>query len=440
MKQMILVLVILLLLLCLTACGTQKETVPSNEISAAATAEGNPTLPTDSEIEETVNMPQVTNPIVPKVYPEIPELWKINCEDYVLLRQEPDGTGGITWIAPDEKLQLLGWNGLYAYVSYEGRKGYVMSNLIAPDSPEWIANCLNTVEVTDEYSYEQMLSDMERLSRKYRDDVILDTIGYSESGLSIPVMVLGNTKATRHVLLQGAMHGREHMTAWLLMAMADCWLEQGLFSEDDNVCFHIIPMSNPDGVKISQSGTLNEEQTVIYQSDSLKGYTHQNITDYASQWKANALGIDINRNFPSGWYRSMMRQEPSSQRYGGETPFTAAEAIALRDYTQKYPFDITISYHSSGCVIYYEFGNQELANRASKELALTVNEITGYDLEGSGGVDGAGYKDWAIDVMQIPSLTIEIGCKDSPLDENEIYSIFARNLYVFPTLMERLMP
>ena len=44
----------------------------------------------------------------------------------------------------------------------------------------------------------------------------------------------------------------------------------------------------------------------------------------------------------------------------------------------------------------------------------------------------AGYKDWVIDTLEIPSLTIEIGCEEAALAEREIYSIFVRNYRVLP--------
>lgn len=396
-----------------------------------------PAIETLPSVIETAPPVQVTYPVEEKEPPQIPQVWTANCEYYMPLYAYPDEGEVRAWIERGDEMQLLDWSGTFAHVSYYGMWGYVMSCDIIPQNSAWVQDCLNTVSVTATYTYDQMLADMEALAHEYRHVVTLDMIGYSELGLKIPVMQLGDINAPRHVLLQGAMHGREHMTAWLLMAMADCWLEQGLFSQD-KVCFHIIPMTNPDGVQISQSGTLNALQMDIYQRDLDYGYAYWSEAYHAEQWKANGLGVDINRSFPSGWEETPMRPYPSSERYGGETPFEAAEAIALRDYTYLYPFDVTISYHSSGCVIYYDFGAQKWANSASKEFGLAANEITGYYLAGSGGVGGAGYKDWAIDVMQIPSLTIEIGCYDSPLAENELYSTFARNLYILPMLMERL--
>jgi hypothetical protein len=139
------------------------------------------------------------------------------------------------------------------------------------------------------------------------------------------------------------------------MAIADYWLEQDVLSCGD-VCYHIIPMSNPDGVTISQTGTLNGMQQQIHRSDLQKGYTSQTETAYAAGWKANGEGVDPNKNFPAGWELIDDRSEPSSEQYQGTEPFSAAEAAALRDYTLKYDFDTTIGKYQA--FVDYVFGFQ----------------------------------------------------------------------------------
>ena len=278
-----------------------------------------------------------------------------------------------------------------------------------------------------------MIEDMDALRNQYPDEVTVSSIGTTELGRNIPVIRIGDLDARYHVLLQGAIHGREHLTAWLLMATADYWLDHGIHGYGD-VCYHIIPMTNPDGVMISQTGLLNDAQHEIYLSDKENGYTTRSERSYAERWKANGEGIDINRNFPAGWELIDDRSGPSSQKYRGTKPFSAAEAVALRDYTLKFAFDATVSYHATGSLIYYSYGDQEPVNTKSESLAKAVREISGYDLASSNGIDGAGYKDWVIEQLGIPSLTIEIGCEEAALAQREIYSIFARNYRVLPAV------
>ena len=364
--------------------------------------------------------------------PAIPTVWSANCKEYISLRSTPGGEV-IGTIPKGASMELQSWDGKYAQVRYRGQEGYVLTNYIMPEDDSYFAQCLDTVAPANVYSYEQMIRDMEQLQTQYPGAVSVSSIGTSEQGREIPVIRIGDRNAKYHVLLQGSIHGREHLTAWLLMAMADYWLDHGILGYGD-VCYHIIPMTNPDGVSVAQTGLLNDAQYEIYLSDRQNGYTSENADSYAASWKANGEGTDINRNFPAGWEEIDDRTGPSSQRYQGSAPFSSREAVALRDYTLKYAFDATVSYHATGSLIYCTYGDQEQVNSRSKSLARAVQEISGYDLAESGGVDGAGYKDWVIEELGIPSLTVEVGCEEAALAEREIYSIFVRNYRILPAI------
>lgn len=364
----------------------------------------------------------------------VPTDWVANCLEFISLRPSPDAEEVLGRIPAAASLELLGWSGKYARVFTESGTGYVLSSYIMPADAGYLQSCLSVVEPTAVYTHDQMLADLEALAQQY-SNVELDSIGTSELGRDIPVLRIGDRDAAHHVLLQGAMHGREHMTAWLLTAMAEDWLARGLSAD---ICWHIIPMTNPDGVTISQTQKLTDEQTQIYHRDQLQGNAGTDQAEYAARWKANGLGVDINRNFPAGWGLIDDRTEASSQKYRGESPFSAAEARALRDYTLAYDPDVTISYHAQGSEIYYEYGDRQPVNDRSESLGRAVSEVTGYPIQGSSGLDGAGYKDWVMDELGISSLTIEVGCEDAPLALREIYSVFIRNRDVMSAVAQWL--
>lgn len=289
--------------------------------------------------------------------PAVPTAWSANCNEYISLRSTPGGEV-IAKIPKGATMALRNWDGKYAEVSYGGMTGYVLTNYIMPEDNSYFDERLDTVQPANVYSYERMAVDMVQLQKQYPDIVSVSSIGTTELGRDIPVIRIGDLNAKYHVLLQGAIHGREHLTAWLLMAMADCWLDHGILDYGD-VCYHIIPMANPDGVIISQTGILNDNQRSIYLRDKKNGYTSKSESNYAILWKANGEGIDINRNFPAGWGLADDRTGPSSQQYQGHSPFCAAEAVVLRDYTLKYAFGATISYHATGSLIYCSYGGKE---------------------------------------------------------------------------------
>lgn len=416
-KAQISFLLVLVILLCLSGCNnTAASDSYTQTISAypEATEEIQP-LPTET-------MEQVA------VDPT--KLWTTLCEEYIYLRAEPSEKNFLCQIPAGDTFVLEKWHGKYALITYQEMQGYVSSNYIMPVCFE---TGLNVVSTTCEYTYNQLLQDISALHKRYPDLIRTEIIGVSEAGREIPVIKIGNPNGKHHVLMQGAIHGREHFTAWLLMAVAEYSLVRNYLA-DSEVCYHIIPMTNPDGVTISQAGVLDEAQTAIYQNDLSAGYTGSALQEYARQWKANALGIDLNRNFPSGWENSLEHEAPSSEKYRGAKPFAAAESRALRDYTLKYAFSATISFHSHGSVIYYQYGDKQPVNSLSYSLAQAVREVTGYIPTAHDGTTGAGYKDWAMDTLGIPSLTVEIGNYRTPLEQRDIYNTFYRCRELFPAI------
>jgi len=334
-------------------------------------------------------------------------------------------------LTPGEKVTLLGWEEKFAKVRWKGKEGYILAAYIQPVRETYLEDILQTVPVTAVYTHEQMLADLQSLVAAYPQLATVEILGQSAEGRDIPVLRLGNENAGHHVLLHGSIHGREHITTWLLMALADHQLQQGL---PEDVCFHIIPMVNPDGVQVSQTGNLNELQKAIYKRDKALGYTKLGQKAYASRWKANGLGIDLNRSFPAGWETLNGRRKPSSELFPGAQPFDAVEAQLLREYTLKNSFAATVSVHSTGSIIYYDYGKKGTVNQQSKSFARAVRELTGYRLVGQSTVDGAGYKDWAIEELEIPSLTIEIGCQDAPIVRRELEGVFARCYDLLPVI------
>lgn len=367
----------------------------------------------------------------------LPRLWQANCNEYITLRKTPGGYG-IDTIPAGGVMELKEWHGIYAKVKYGNLTGYVLTSHIKPAGDKYFKNLLKIVEITSQYCYSQMLEDIQALQKKYPGLITLDSIGTSEQGRDIPVMRIGNPDAERHIMIHGSIHAREHMTSWLLMAMVEYQLSHDTDFLAD-VCFHIVPMVNPDGVMLSQTASFAQAQLKIYNDDLRYKNTWYGQAQYASKWKANALGVDLNRNFPAGWEDIPSRVLPSSEKFNGTEPLDAAESRALAEYTLKYTWVATISYHSYGSLIYHNFGERQDINRQSTSLAEAVKAVTGYLLSDGDEVEGGGYRDWAIDALGIPSITVEVGCAEPPLLDRELYCLFARNYDVMRAVAEWAM-
>ena len=364
-----------------------------------------------------------------------PLLCRVDCLEYLNLRQAPSPEApAIGKAVKGAQVEVLDFVERFAHIRMEdGQEGYVLAGYLAPMAPDDMLAGRNIVQPVYAYTHAQMLEDLQALCARY-PQLQVESAGTSRQNRDIPVAIVGDQSAPCHILVQASIHGREHMTSLLVMAQLERLLQgQPL----EGVCFHLFPMANPDGVHISQQGWGEGLQQAIFLLDQAHGYVQPEEEDfYYVQWKANAYGVDLNRNFDAGWERVNTRPEASSEGWRGEATQSEPETQALVEYTRRYPFCATISYHAMGSEIFAQFGPNSPTNEASGQLGQQVSALTGYSLEPDSGTSFGGYKDWAISVCGIPSLTIEIGTRSCPLPLREFDTIWLRNRELLPTVAQ----
>lgn len=229
-------------------------------------------------------------------------------------------------------------------------------------------------------------------------------IGYSVLGA--PIYRITVRKSDEPVIIaQYGMHAREYITTYLCMLQAADFYMTGKCGT-----VHFIPAVNPDGIFIS-----------LYKYPL---------------YKANARGVDLNVNFEADWGSGAKNvKTPGSENYIGEYPFSEPETRALRDFTLAATPDATISYHSKGEEIYWEFGQRGEDRKRDYKIAKAVSAVTGYPIK-SAGVSAGGYKDWCVQKLKIPALTIEIGedVLSHPIGEEHAERIYKKNKPVIHTV------
>ncbi len=293
------------------------------------------------------------------------------------------------------------------------------------------ANIVNPGQV---YSYSTMERDIKSLAVKYPGLITYKSLGKTIYGRELWAVQLGRGEAS--LFLNGSHHAREWMTTSLLMKMADSYAQAyvqdqklGNYKVRDllnNVSIWIVPMVNPDGVTLAQQGTAGLSKSL---ASTLVGYNGGSSN--FKRWKANMQGLDLNRQYPASW--SAIRNTspyPSYQNYKGVKPAQAPEIRLMMDFTYTLDPEMTISYHSSGEIVFWNF-NTLAANLArDKKIAADVGLFTGYSLvKPEKNPSGGGYKDWFIQEFKRPGLTIEIGsyAGEGPLPLSAFNNIWAKN-------------
>ena len=229
-------------------------------------------------------------------------------------------------------------------------------------------------------------------------------IGCTENGVLIPYFAVRKSQSPV-IVAQYAIHAREYITTYLAMMQAEDFACRG-----KRGCVFFVPAVNMDGIAEALHG------------DGL--------------YKANANRVDLNVNFDARWGEGEKNvRTPCTENYIGAFPFSESETRALRDFTLMVKPDVTVSYHSKGEEIYWEFFQHGKDRKRDFYLAKRLSAATGYPLR-SAGKSAGGYKDWCVEKLKIPSFTIEVGSDalTHPIGKEFSAAIFEKNKGVIYTL------
>jgi predicted deacylase len=172
-------------------------------------------------------------------------------------------------------------------------------------------------------------------------------IGASASSEPLLAYRFGNGPSTR-VVLAGIHGGYEWNTTALAQALVEHLVAQPQTVPAD-VTLWIVPVVNPDG--------LNRARGV--------------------DGRANANGVDINRNFPAFWAADWPRGGCWDYRpiTAGSAEASESETLAVMSFLLREGAEAVISYHSAGLGV---FPGGQPPDAKSMSLAQSLAEVTGY--------------------------------------------------------------
>lgn len=233
------------------------------------------------------------------------------------------------------------------------------------------------------YTPQTVDRELRQYAEAYPFMVKVDTIGQSVEGR--PLLMASVGRGPHVIFALGAMHGREFVTTALLMKDIECMTLAAMKNEYmagcsmrrllDSCTFCIVPMLNPDGVDIAQRGPVDRGRKF----ESIPFYKKHGKLGYRS-WKANARGVDLNRNFASGWSTNRSEpRRPASERYKGPEPESEPETQALVFALSALSPEAVLSYHSQGEMLFTSVTDERGWNLQQRLL-----DLTGYELRASG--------------------------------------------------------
>ena len=267
--------------------------------------------------------------------------------------------------------------------------------------------------------YQDTLNRLNEFRKKYPSVTYLFNSGYSVQNRQLPVLKVGN--GPLKIFINATHHPREYIGTIISLNQIQLLLESYSSKNSDldgvnvkdllnnKVSFYFMPLVNPDGVQVCV--------------DSNPGY----------YWNANK--VNLNHDYDINW-------EYSKKYATGDKPFSQPETLAVKALCENLGFDVAVSYHAAGDIIYWYYGQKGDQLKRDKQFANELSKVTGYSLVSpSSSLSGAGFKDWAVSVLNIPAFTIEVGGKRSitkPVEWSRYSSIWSKNKYV-PLRLAKLL-
>ncbi|RHW37393.1 hypothetical protein D1B31_15860 [Neobacillus notoginsengisoli] len=262
------------------------------------------------------------------------------------------------------------------------------------------------------YSYSMMEADIQKLKKAYPHLIQVRVIGKSEYGRNIYAVGLGTGPAK--AFINGAHHAREWLTTSLNMYMINQYAaaaSNNTLIDGFNTRYILstttiwfVPMVNPDGVTLQQQGLKafpkDKHASLIKMNEGSKNF---------KRWKANAKGVDLNRQYNAGWKALKGPKSPSYKNFKGNKPESAAEVKAMLKFTNEMNPEMAVAYHSSGKILYWNYNLTGSRYKRDHVYAKKIGQLTGYRLVyPQPNPPGGGYTDWFIQAKKKPGFTPEI--------------------------------
>jgi len=279
-----------------------------------------------------------------------------------------------------------------------------------------------------------VLAALKNLGEKY-PFVNLHQIGTSRLGNSIHCLTIGTGE--KEIMINAAHHANEWITTPILLQ----FMEDYAANHNPNITLHCIPLVNPDGVALVTGGIPPSSPAYKAAEEMTKNHPVQLPQPLPDSWKANIIGVDLNSNYPANWHLAKQHKfakgytQPGPRDYVGPQPLSEPESCAMVAYTKINDFALTISLHTQGEEIYWQYMDYDPPG--AKELAIRMSKASGYILEEvPDSSSHGGYRDWFIQAYNRPGFTIECGLGESPLPPEDFDGIYKK---VAPLLWEAVL-
>lgn len=269
------------------------------------------------------------------------------------------------------------------------------------------------VNFTQKYSPKKLNDDIYYLAQSFPELITTEVVGKSELGKDLTMVKLG--RGERIALIVAGFHSNESTAVNFTMRCieeyaAAYYSEDGMYGSYnmrkllDKFTLYIVPLVNPDGLEIVNCDVLppwtNGEEP---ESETQGVY-------WRDEYTANANGVNLNRNFPFRWDKTLTSTEgPHINLYKGETEGSESETQALIKLCSEHEFEWMFSMHVRG---YFIFWRDEYSKTVpgDYDIAVRLRNVCGFKLLGPSKLKnlGGGFENWFRAEYDRPGFCIEL--------------------------------
>ena len=258
------------------------------------------------------------------------------------------------------------------------------------------------------HDYQETSDALKEIAAKYPSIAQTFSIGKSVEGRELYGVRLSSARmqdSLPTMVLMGCHHAREHLSVEIPLLMAQhlsrhYGTDPKITKLLDTIEVWIVPMINPDGAE------------------------HDIHRGVYKMWRKNrrdngdgTMGVDLNRNYGTGWGGPGSSSDTDSDIYRGPHAFSEPETLAVKEFLKDRKKTTTlISFHTFSELVLWPFGhtNDEVPNAADLAVFETIgkkmakgNRYT--PMKSSGLYLASGdTADWAYDELGIFAFTFEL--------------------------------
>lgn len=277
---------------------------------------------------------------------------------------------------------------------------------------------------------DEIAAELGRISEDYPNITQLLAIGQTYEGRNILALRITDNPLEEEadepdVLIMGAHHANELPSAEVPMYIIEFLV--GNYESNSTVSelvdardIWVVPLVNPDGRDYSLS------------SDPSWRKNRARI-DANGDGILEGIGVDLNRNYGHLWGLEGTSDIASASNYCGPSAFSEAETRAIKALAEAQNFELSLSYHTYGELIYYPWGNSIDTLHPREDVLRTIASdmanLTGYTaMEGKDAYLTTGDSDdWLYSDCSTLPFTVELATQYA-VPDSEILALCQKNL------------